>query len=360
LKCIVESREWRTIAIESHFDGEKMHQPAAPLLHLEHARAPYVIELDTGIIPRLIADVAAGEALGKEIGGLLIGSFPRASTLTLRVEDYVVLERPAKDDLRFVLTVEQRARLSTMRRKLLDEQLRVIGIFRSHRREDKLALSTEDREMIAAEFGRAVHIAFLMRAERPYASALFLPDLQGVLPSGPPIPEFQFNAEETARIAPRATGFMPMQTPQEAALRTKNEARARSLPFWALGAWIAVVVLLCLCLTVWGSWTARALFSGGGLRLAIEQHGNMLELVWNARQTDLSRASSVALTIQDSGVERRIALTPAQIREGRIACQPAGHHVTFRLRIPLSDAAELVQTVEAVDGRQDGHPLPSR
>ena len=309
---------------------------AVPLVHLRHVRAPYAIELSTEMVPRLLAAVTAGEAMGCEIGGLLIGSFPKAPTLTLRVEDFVLLERRENDEPQFTLSIEQRARLSTMRHNLLQQQRRVLGLFRSHLRKEKLVLSAADRELTAGEFGRAIHVTLLMQAEAPHTGAFFLPDAEGAMQAGPSLPEFQFRAEEIARLAPRSTSLV------------SEPATGRPLlVLRATVAWAAVVLLLCLGLTVWAPLTMRAFFARGGLRLSVEPHGSMLELRWNRHQPDLSSSTSAILTIQDGGVERRLVLAPAQIREGRIAYRPAGDRVTFRLNVPLPDSAELVQVVAA-------------
>jgi hypothetical protein len=309
---------------------------AVPLVHLRHVRAPYAIELSTEMVPRLLAAVTAGEAMGCEIGGLLIGSFPKAPTLTLRVEDFVLLERRENDERQFTLSIEQRARLSTMRHNLLQQQRRVLGLFRSHLRKEKLVLSDADRELTAGEFGRAIHVTLLMQTEAPHTGAFFLPDAEGAMQAGPSLPEFQFRAEEIARLAPRSTSLV------------SEPATGRPLlVLRATVAWAAVVLLLCLGLTVWAPLTMRAFFARGGLRLSVEPHGSMLELRWNRHQPDLSSSTSAILTIQDGGVERRLVLAPAQIREGRIAYRPAGDRVTFRLNVPLPDSAELVQVVAA-------------
>jgi hypothetical protein len=320
--------------------------PALPLLHLEHARAPYAIELSTEMVRRLVAVVKSGEVSGCEVGGLLIGSFPQASILTLRVEDFVALERRTDDESRFELSIEQRARLSTMRHRLL-QQHRVLGIFRSDLRKDKLVLSNADRELIAAEFGRAIHVGLLICAEPPYPSAFFLPDAEGALQAAPRFPEFQFNAGEIARLAPRSTGIIPSPVETPAAISTDR----RGIGLWLTTAWLVVSLLLCLSLTLWAPLTARMLLGRGGLRLTVEPREGMLELQWNRNQPDLSRASSAVLSIEEGAVSHRLALTPAQIREGRIAYKSAGDRVTFRMHVPLSDSTELVQTVAASSSR---------
>lgn len=290
---------------------------------------------------RLLEAVKSGEAQGFEVGGLLIGSFPKAPTLTLRIDDFVLLDRRAEDEKQFELSVEQRARLSTTRHRLIEQQRRTLGIFRSHLRsgKEKLTLSAADRELIASEFGRAIHVGLLIRAEPPHTGAFFLPGPDGALGSGSPQPEFQFNAEELARLAPRGAALVP-SPPAESVVQ---RAAQPGLGWWLAGAWLAAAVLVCLILTIWAPFTMR-MFSTSGLHLNVQRNGGMLAVEWNRRQPDLPRARSAVLTIEDGMAQRRVVLGPAEIRSGRVAYRPASKEVRFRLNVMLPDSTELAQT----------------
>lgn len=316
--------------------------PAVPLLHLGHARAPYAIEVSAEMMSRLLDAVKAAEAQGFEAGGLLLGSFPKAPTPTLRIEDFVLFDRRADDEKQFELSVEQRARLSTMRHRLIEQQRRSFGMFRSHLRagKEKLALSAADREMIAGEFGRAIHVGLLIHAEPPYTGAFFLPARDGALETGSPLPEFQFNAEDLARLAPRGDVLIP---PRSVETIPEPYAAQPKVVWWIAAASLTLVLILCLGLTTWAPFTMRIL-SAGGLHLNVERRGGMLELNWNRRQPDLARARSAVLTIEDGPAQLRMVLGPAELRNGRVAYKPAGENVKFRLNVLLPDSAELGQT----------------
>jgi hypothetical protein len=293
------------------------------------------------MMARLLEVVKSGEAASVEVGGLLIGSLPKAPTLTLRIEDFVLLDRRSEDEKHFELSVEQRARLSTMRHNLLEQQRRSLGIFRSHLRsgKEKLTLSTADKELIASEFGRAIHVGLLIRAEPPHTGAFFLPGPDGALGSGAPQPEFQFNAEELARLAPRGAALASSPTAETVVQRPLQPG----FPWWLAGAWLAAAVLVCLILTIWAPFIMR-MFSTGGLQLNVQRNGGMLALEWNRRQPDLARARSAVLTIEDGTAQCRVVLSPAEIRSGRIAYRPASKEVRFRLNVILPDSTELAQT----------------
>ena len=50
-------------------------------------RSPYAIELRLDLVPKILQELAEGERLGIEIGGVLVGSFPDAYMPTMRIED---------------------------------------------------------------------------------------------------------------------------------------------------------------------------------------------------------------------------------------------------------------------------------
>ena len=321
----------------------------AGYLRLEHSRSPYVIELSVEMIPRLLALVEAGRKHGWEVGGLLIGSFPRSAALTLRIENFAAIERRSEDPPPYNLTVEQRARLSTIRHGLIQEQRAVLGFFRSHLRTGKLSLSTEDRNLVAIEFRKAIHVALLIRAEAPHTGAFFVPDRDGVLQSGLPLPELQFDAEEFARQAPvrapKAPGIsdMPESGSEESLQRRKTwlvrRWRDRRIE-WVAG---AVLFALCLCLTIWAPLTAQLLAGGEALKLTATERSQMIEVRWNRRQRDIEQGAPCVLTITEGGTERRFTLSPAELRVGCILYHPRTARAEFRLSIRLRDGAELVQ-----------------
>lgn len=329
----------------------------AGYLRLQHARSPYYIELSAELVPHLLTAIADGAQQNSEVGGLLIGSYPKAAALTLRIEDFVPIERRTGDGAPYNLTPEQRARLSTTRHRLIQKQTPVLGFFRSHLRPERLELSPEDRDLLATEFRRAVHVALVIEADAPHAAAFFVPGLDGALQSGPPLPEMQFSAAEIARFFPHsqqqaAIEAGPVHKMQSAAGAPEGTVgkRASDLPqrlaTWIYAAAAALVLLLCLSLTTWAPATARFLSGQATLRLSVAQNANMLEVHWNAKQRDLERTGKAILRIQDEAYEQQYVLTASEIRFGAVSYQPRSRHVAFSLAVPLPDSAELVQRVE--------------
>jgi hypothetical protein len=330
---------------------EPAGQLPAGYLRLQHARSPYVIEVSTALLGRLLPEIAKGQEHGFEIGGLLTGSFPKAAVLTLRIDNFVPVERRSGDDRLYILSPEQRARLSTLRHKLIDQQISVLGFFRSHLRKEPLALTDDDRDLLTAEFRKAIYVALLIRNHTPHRAAFVVPDSDGNLQTGPPIPELQFDADHIAGLAITRKQVDEHSTDPDREVALENTAFKANLPMsapatWIAGAFAILLILLCLSFTAWGSATARLLSGSKGLGLAVTNQAGMIDVRWNPRQRDLEQAHTATLSIEDSGIEHRLALTPVQIRFGAVAYQPHGHHVRFTFTIPLASSAELLQRAE--------------
>jgi hypothetical protein len=326
---------------------EPVEQSPAGYLRLQHARSPYVIELSTEVVGRLLGEIAKGHEHGFEIGGLLTGSFPKAAALTLRIENFVPVERPSGDERLYNLRPEQRARLSTLRHRLIEQQTSVLGFFRSHLRKEPLALSNDDRELLTTEFRRAIYVVLLIRADMPHRAAFVIPEGDGNLPTGPPIPELQFDADDIALTSHKPIDELSTVPGRQIARSDTGANTGPSVPaVWIAAASATMVILLCLSFTAWGSVTARLLTGSQGLGLAVRDHAGIIEVRWNSRQRDLEQTEAAILTVEDGGIEHRLALTPAQIRLGAVGYQPHGRHVRFTFTVPLANSAELVQRTE--------------
>jgi hypothetical protein len=307
--------------------------------------------LNTALLGRLNAEIAAATREGRETGGLLLGSFPRAAAATIRVDDFVAISRREGDEERYNLTPEQSARLSTTRHQLIQERNPVVGFFRSHLREEGLALSLADTKFLTTEFGKAMYAALLIRARRPHSAVFVIPDADGVLPSGTPRMEFQFDIEEMKTSGPQRVSpllgedVIKGSTDSVEESKRGKDASSNAGKAAFLTAWASLVVLLSLAFTVWAPSTATWLgYRESGLQLTVTQHDGMLEVEWNRKQVDISRASGAVLSIEDDGSSQTMELTKFELQMGKVTIQPRSNRVTFRLALELPEAAELVQS----------------
>lgn len=310
----------------------------------EHERSPYVIELNLDMVERLLPEIQAAQRSGNEIGGLLTGSFPRAKTLTMRIEDYIAIAPLRNSGGEYDLSPEHRAVLSTARHRLIGQQTSVLGFFRSHEREGKLVLSADDRAFLGVEFRRAIHTALVISGTEPYLAAFFVPDSKGTIQSGPPFSEFLFHADRLLSMAHVAGG--PVETTSQEGVASPPERRhAFAHKQWWLWSASAAVALICLLLTAWAPTAVRLLRSGQTLGLSVTKQSEVLELQWNQHQPDLQRASSATLAITDGTFSRQWTLSPLEMRSGSIAYRQHGSQVRFTLSLHLPGSMDLVQSV---------------
>lgn len=317
--------------------------------YLHPQDSSYAIQLNTALLSRLNAEIAIAARLGREIGGLLIGSFPKAAEITIRIDDFVLVDRRDGDEARYNLKPEQRARLSTTRHELIQKQNQVVGFFRSHLRREGLALSADDRKLLTTEFGKAIYTALLIRARRPHSAVFISPDADGALPAGPPRKGWKFDAEavglpDARPLSPQpAERELPSQLHAESLSERAAPAPIRRRAFWIIS--IACLVALGLALTVRAPFTANVFgWRRSSLDLRIVPQGNTLKVEWNRRQPDLSSAGGAVLSIEENGSARQLRLSPIELHAGKVSYRPQSKHVVVRMTLQLPDAAELVQT----------------
>ena len=185
----------------SLFDAPREKSKTPQYYLWSHPQSPYAIELRLDIIDRLMTDLRAAQSIRLETGGLLIGTFVRAAYPTLRIEDYEIVGRGPEDGLPYNLTNEQKTRFAAVRHKFISKQIRVLGFFRSQIRGGPLALSAEDRELLSAEFRRAIHIALLIRLSARPTAGFLVPSATGEIQNEPAWNQFPFETEELSRLS---------------------------------------------------------------------------------------------------------------------------------------------------------------
>ena len=82
-------------------------------------------------------------------------------------------------------------------------------------------------------------------------------------------------------------------------------------------------LLLTLCFTVWGGFTADLLLGSNRLDLAAVKQEAMTHLEWNHDMVQLRKADSALLTIQDGPDKHEMSLSPAELKAGSVAYRQA-------------------------------------
>jgi hypothetical protein len=75
--------------------------------------------------------------------------------------------------------------------------------------------------------------------------------------------------------------------------------------------------------------------------------GHDFAIDWDRNAAILATATSGRISIQDGTVERKVELTPAQLREGRLVFTPVGNEITVRLEVnaPAKTVVESLQRI---------------
>jgi hypothetical protein len=353
-------------------------------------RSPLIVELNLNIVPRILADLLAGEQVGQEAGGILVGSFPRSVGMqTLRIDEYELVGRRGADGLPYILHTEQRSRFTTIRKRVATREVSAVGFFRSHLRTGPFELTIADRDLLAAEFKNTIHVALLVAKDQSKTTrggsqrylATFFVSVNGIIQNRVDPATFPFSAEEleqlnqtlsklhldvpmrpagglaaqglragTASISAGASGSLP-------GTRVRGRAEARTA--------LSVFAVLCLLFVAWG-WqrqgtrlTGPVFLGPSGLDLTVEAARavvagrTILHIDWNHQCPLLLDATAGHLTIsndQTHSVVRNVDLTPLELTAGRVDVELDEQPVDVSLALAMSDATSVAQQARPATG----------
>ena len=91
---------------------------------------------------------------------------------------------------------------------------------------------------------------------------------------------------------------------------------------------------------------APVLETGGrtsALDLEVRNVGDQLLLEWNPRAPAVANAVAASLAIVDGDTQRRVQLTPEELRSGSLTYQRQGGDVQFRLRLEFPEEEPLTE-----------------
>jgi hypothetical protein len=328
----------------------------------------YVIELETGLADRLLADISNRQSELEEFGGLLIGEYVKAAKPTLRIDDIVWIIHQTSGNPRFELTPDERIQLSSTRRKLITPTRTVLGFFRTDARGGPFLLSAADLELLEREFRRAMHVVLLIRANHPPMAAFFMQDEHRRMQANPACAEFRFDSRELARFAmpaqaihsvaaPHPAGNWVTSAPQRQTPQARSARITTPALIWRdLVAYRAILlplvlssIAICLLFTLWAPVTASVLVRNSQLRLSAIDNAGMVEIHWNTRLSGSERLKSATLVVEDGDLSREVRLSPAELRSGAAAYAPMGSHVRFTLVLSFPDSLTVTQSTDWVE-----------
>jgi proteasome lid subunit RPN8/RPN11 len=349
-------------------DAQDAGRPlGAPYIHWHNERSPYAVELKAALVQQIVAEVAQAEEVGVETGGVLVGTFPRASELTVRIDGIMPLARRVEDGAEFVLTGTQRERFREAIRQANTRETSAVGFFRSQRG-TSLALSDEDRRLSSEEFRSSVHLILLVGSLEPRFASI---SLSKGLHSPPEIavPEFAFDSTALKSVATVHPGSavapgvaLTTSLPEELATPPADEGvpigqppiwRETGGPRWII-AGVASVVLVIAGFAA--GFIVRPLLPGSKLERELPRSAAALDLrvatgsdkivqiSWNHRAKPIYEASHGMLEIADGLQMREVQLNPDDLEAGSVAYEPFNDHLLVTMVLTLADGSSVSQS----------------
>jgi proteasome lid subunit RPN8/RPN11 len=299
-------------------------------------RSPYTLELKLDLVPEIARELAQGERLGIEVGGVLIGSLPDGDALTLRVEDMEMVRHPPEEGPIYMLDPGQHERFSEIRTRAASRGKRAVGFFRTHLRPGPLRPSLADRTFLSSEFTEPVYAVLLIQGREPHTAAFFLAS-QGELAVHPSVREFRFSEAEF-RSLPEilAEGSTGIAQPMPPAAKTRSGVLAAFL-----------LIAFAITLALWfisrgGNWL---LGSSDRVDLSVVGTGELLKISWNHDAREVTHATGAALVIEDGPSRRQVALGPDELKLGVVEYQRVAPRV--HVSMILHTATSLQSTASA-------------
>ena len=308
-----------------------------------------------------IRDLRAGfDGNGEGMGLLLGSSSPQA--LSIKRCELLALSPATLSDpksLQGALHQFIRARLQT---PLKDAPV-LLGCFRTQNT-GWPGIIAGDLNIAKRSFPELAPLFLLIRTtqHRPWVAALYALDAQTSTTSSEPAFEFPF--DEYLLRNGYLTDLVETSEPADVPA-LPNAVRLNKTH------WIIAVVLFAILLggsvafykgfrpEVWAGVVGRSAPGGGSLSLKVNRSGKDFELSWDRLSAVLQQASSGTLTISDGALTRSVALSGAQLREGRILYTPLFEELTFRLEVASPDLGVTAESVQVLawSGKQTADTL---
>jgi proteasome lid subunit RPN8/RPN11 len=352
---------------------------AGSYIHWHNERSPYAVELKAGLIGQIIEEIAAAGDLGAETGGVLVGTFPRATELTVRIERIIPIKRTVEDGAEFVSTNAQRERFRAAVRDANTRETSAVGFFRS-RRGVPLALSDEDRRLSTEEFKNSIHVILLVGAALPRsASIYFSTGLQS--PPEIVVPEFSFSLDALTSAATMHSSALTVQPlpatpppsaatmhPSVALTTVSEEVAPRTVgfpaeqpPMWQesrpkrWGVFTVLAVFLMLGAFAAG-FIVRPLLPGSKLESELPRSeaeldfgveggpDKVLQISWNHQAPVIYKANYGVLAITDGLQTRRIKLSRDELATGSVSYERVNDSLSITLMLNMPDGTTVSQS----------------
>lgn len=299
------------------FSEQQLHEEAPFYIRWSPDRSPYAIELKLELVGKIAKELAEAETAGIEVGGVLIGTFPKAHMPILRVDDLEMIPRRPEDGPVYMLDPDQHERFTETQWKARARNKVTVGFFRSHIRPGPLRPSLADRSLLSGQFSQSVYVVLLVQAREPRTAGLFVA-VNGELADEPSVREFRFDDAELKTL--------PEIQPNPEIQEEEFPASAGGARQWVKPLAIPLLIAIGILAILWiGARTGLFQLmtpAAGNLELAVKESDHVVRISWNHHARDIDRASSGTLIIADGSTHREIKLGRDELRLGVVDYQP--------------------------------------
>ncbi len=336
---------------------------------------------------------------GVELGGLLFGRVLRTDPLVARVSGFEEIPCQHSFGPSYVLSEEDNALLEAALQR--DRPDPVIGFFRSYTGRE-MVLDEADRNLLNRHFTDPRSIILLLepRATGSCSATFLFPEngevgwepqyppfdfveakLAGaaVAPAAPASPAPAAPLSATPASAPPATTAPPAMEPPPVIpvlpparpvrhLTTADDSvemkpRPKRRFLLPLLGWIVTCIAAA---GVYELWTMARAPRWTPLGLNALMAAGTIHLGWNPGLRPVRHANTGVLTIDDGTAEKKVSLTPEQIRAGKFDYRPSATDVLFRLELAGSDlqasgdSLRVVAETPQLQPAQPAEPAPQK
>jgi hypothetical protein len=345
------------------------------------------VQLEFDFVDRLSMEIMRGFALvpkrGAEVGGVLLGRIEISDRVVIRVEDFEIVACDYLKGPSFLLSPNEEARFAATVKKYDGGQERppyVVGIFRSHTRDNQIAVAQEDVDLFRKYANDPSNLILLVRpfATKASVAGIFLEedgdfrrepsakefpfrrrDLGGSplpkSPSGeeqpPPASEPNLKAwskDLETKLSESAKG--PSAVAQDDSASTRFRRKWVLIPLSFIFLLLGVVAGFQAALVLNRAEADKLAYESLGLGLDAERQGEGILLRWDRNAPAVRFGRRGTLFIEDGEFKKTVRLDEKNLQNGGILYRGVSPGVIFRLEVETQRRGLVTESIQFTPG----------
>lgn len=345
------------------------------------------VQLEFDFIDRLSMEIMRGFALvpkrGAEVGGVLLGRVEISDKVVIRVEDFEIVACDYLKGPSFLLSSNEEARFASTVKKYEggeDRRLYIVGIFRSHTRDNQVVVSQDDVDLFRKYANDPSNLILLVRpfATKASIAGIFFEE-DGDFRRESSLKEFPFRrrdlggspvATASARNAssedstPSASepdlrnwskdleGKLndaskgPSALPQDESASTRFRRKWVLIPLSFIFLLLGVVAGFQAALVLNRSEADKLAYESLGLGLDAQREGEGILLRWDRNAPAVRFGRRGTLLIEDGEFKKTVRLDEKNLQNGGILYRGVSPGVIFRLEVETQRRSFVSEAIQ--------------